>query len=109
MFRFLMIVQTAWVMLMMGAQAQPLTVDPESVVPLPDRFELETPAADIAPAFVRFQGAWIGSWYDDVRTILVMERVKHGAPDDGHLLRLSVERWQPMADELLASLVRQGQ
>ncbi len=80
MFQLLMIVQTIWVMLMTGAQTQPLTVDPESVVPLPDKFEMVTPAADVPPALARFQGAWIGTWYDDVRTILVVERVK----PDGH-------------------------
>ncbi|CAN5324337.1 hypothetical protein BH11PSE4_BH11PSE4_34540 [soil metagenome] len=61
------------------AQAQPLTVDPESVVPLPDRFEIETPTPDVPPDMARFLGAWIGTWHDD-RHILVVERIQ----PDGH-------------------------
>ncbi|MBR1298080.1 dienelactone hydrolase family protein [Bradyrhizobium sp. AUGA SZCCT0042] len=64
---------------MHGAQAQSLTVDPESIVPLPDKFDMETPAPDVPPEIARFQGAWIGTWHDD-RHILVVERVK----PDGH-------------------------
>jgi dienelactone hydrolase len=78
MFRFLTIMQVL-VMLMTSAHAQPLTVDPETIVPLPDRFEMETPAADVPPEIARFHGAWIGTWHDD-RHILVVERVKA----DGH-------------------------
>jgi dienelactone hydrolase len=62
-----------------NAQAQPLTVDPESIVPLPDKFDMETPAPDVPPEIARFQGAWIGTWHDD-RHILVVERVM----PDGH-------------------------
>lgn len=58
----------------LNAQAQPLTIDPESVVPLPGRFEMEAPASDVPPETARFQGAWIGTWHDD-RHILVVERV----------------------------------
>ncbi len=61
-------------MSMHHAEAQPLTVDPESIVPLPDKFEMETPAPDVPPEIARFQGAWIGTWHDD-RHILVVERV----------------------------------
>ncbi|MBR1150031.1 dienelactone hydrolase family protein [Bradyrhizobium sp. JYMT SZCCT0428] len=64
---------------MHGAQAQSLTVDPESIVPLPEKFDMETPAPDVPPEIARFQGAWIGTWHDD-RHILVVERVK----PDGH-------------------------
>jgi len=64
---------------MHDAQAQPLTVDPESIVPLPEKFDMETPAPDGPPEIARFQGAWIGTWHDD-RHILVVERVK----PDGH-------------------------
>jgi dienelactone hydrolase len=74
MFRLLMMMQVL-AMLMISAHAQPLTVDPETIVPLPDRFEMETPAADVPPEIARFQGAWIGTWHDD-RHILVVERVK---------------------------------
>jgi dienelactone hydrolase len=66
-------------MLMHNAQAQQLTVDPESIVPLPDKFDMETPAPDAPPEIARFQGAWIGTWHDD-RHILVVERVTA----DGH-------------------------
>jgi dienelactone hydrolase len=62
-----------------AAGAQPLTVDPESIVPLPGKFDMETPAADVPPEMARFLGAWIGTWHDD-RHILVVERVKR----DGH-------------------------
>jgi dienelactone hydrolase len=62
-----------------NAHAQPLTVDPESIVPLPDKFDMETPAPDVPAEIARFQGAWIGTWHDD-RHILVVERVKA----DGH-------------------------
>jgi hypothetical protein len=33
-----------------NAQAQTLTVDPESMVPLPDKFDMEPPAPDVPPA-----------------------------------------------------------
>ncbi|WP_244552680.1 hypothetical protein [Bradyrhizobium sp. Ghvi] len=66
-------------LMMQSAQAQPLTVDPETIVPLPPRFEMEPPAADVPPEIARFQGAWIGTWQDD-RHILVVERVRA----DGH-------------------------
>jgi dienelactone hydrolase len=68
-----------FLMLMHSPQAQPLTVDPESIVPLPDKFDIETPAPDVPPDIARFQGAWIGTWHDD-RHILVVERVTA----DGH-------------------------
>jgi hypothetical protein len=58
------------------AQAQPVTVDPESIVPLPDKFDIEMPAADVPPKIARFHGAWVGTWADDNRHILVVERVK---------------------------------
>jgi dienelactone hydrolase len=64
---------------MHNAHAQPLTVDPESIVPLPNKFDMETPATDVPPEMARFHGAWIGTWQDD-RHILVVERIK----PDGH-------------------------
>ncbi len=67
------------VLMMQSAQAQPLTVDPETIVPLPPRFDMEPPASDVPPEIARFQGAWIGTWQDD-RHILVVERVRA----DGH-------------------------
>ncbi|MGY0572140.1 hypothetical protein ACTGJ9_014650 [Bradyrhizobium sp. RDM12] len=67
------------VLMMQSAQIQPLTVDPEFVVPLPPRFDTEPPASDVPPEIARFQGAWIGTWQDD-RHILVVERVR----PDGH-------------------------
>jgi dienelactone hydrolase len=64
---------------MHNAQAQSVTVDPESIVPLPDKFDMETPAPDVPPEMARFHGAWVGTWHDD-RHIFVVERVK----PDGH-------------------------
>jgi dienelactone hydrolase len=63
-----------------NAEAQPLTVDPESIVPLPGKFDMETPAPDVPSEIARFQGAWVGTWAEDIRHILVVERVK----PDGH-------------------------
>jgi hypothetical protein len=68
-----------FLMLMHDAPAQPLTVDPETIVPLPGKFDMETPAPNVPPEIARFQGAWIGTWHDD-RHILVVERVT----PDGH-------------------------
>jgi dienelactone hydrolase len=77
--RALAIFSMVFLMLMHSAQAQPLTVDPETIVPLPDKFDMETPTPDVPPEIARFQGAWIGTWHDD-RHILVVERVT----PDGH-------------------------
>src|ERR1700689_1952544 len=63
-----------FLILMRGAKAEPLTVDPETIVPLPDKFDMESPAPDMPPEIARFEGAWIGTWRDD-RHILVVERV----------------------------------
>jgi len=76
---FLTVIAVVFIGWMHNAQAQPLTVDPESIVPLPDKFDMETPAPDVPPEIARFQGAWIGTWHDDRHT-LVVERVK----PDGH-------------------------
>ena len=75
----LMVILAVFMSWMHNAHAQPLTVDPESIVPLPDKFDMETPAPDVPPEIARFQGAWIGTWHDD-RHILVVERVT----PDGH-------------------------
>jgi hypothetical protein len=56
-----------------------LTVDPESIVPLPDKLDLEIPAPDVPPDMACFYGAWIGTWHDD-RHILVVEHIRL----DGH-------------------------
>jgi dienelactone hydrolase len=77
--RLLAILSVMVLMSMPHALAQPLTVDPESIVPLPDSFEMEPPSPDVPPEMARFQGAWIGTWQDD-RHILVVERVR----PDGH-------------------------
>ena len=42
---------------MPNAQSQPLTVDPETVVPLPEKFDMETPGADVPHEMARFYGA----------------------------------------------------
>src|SRR6516164_3073162 len=77
--RLLAVVATLIGILMRSALAQPMTVDPESIVPLPDKFDMEMPGPDVPPEIARFHGAWIGTWHDD-RHILVVERVK----SDGH-------------------------
>jgi dienelactone hydrolase len=79
MHRTLAVLAMVFLILMHKAQAQPLTVDPESIVPLPDKFDMETPAPDVPPEMARFHGAWVGTWHDD-RHIFVVERVKR----DGH-------------------------
>jgi hypothetical protein len=53
-----------------------LTVDPETIGPLPAKLEMETPAAELP----------------------------HGVPADGPLPRLDVDRRRPIAGEFLASL-----
>jgi dienelactone hydrolase len=70
------VILTGWTF---STQAQPLTVDPESIVPLPDKFDMEMPAPDVPPEMARFYGAWAGTWADD-RHILVVERIR----PDGH-------------------------
>jgi dienelactone hydrolase len=75
----LIVISAVFMSWMLNAQAQPLTVDPESIVPLPEKFDMETPAPDVPSEIARFQGAWIGTWHDD-RHILVVERVT----PDGH-------------------------
>src|SRR5262245_35631415 len=78
--RLLLVLSLVLSMAMPSAQAQPaLTVDPESIVPLPDKLDLATPAPAVPLEIARFQGAWIGTWQDD-RHILVVERVG----PDGH-------------------------
>ncbi len=72
--RLLVALSTAFLISVQAAAAQPLTVDPESIVPLPSKFDMEMPAPEVPPEIARFQGAWIGTWHDD-RHILVVERV----------------------------------
>jgi dienelactone hydrolase len=73
--RSLAILSMVFLMVMRDAQAQPLTIDPESIVPLPAKFDMEPPTPDVPPEMARFYGAWIGTWHDD-RHILVVERIK---------------------------------
>ena len=40
-----------------NAQAQPATVDPESIAPLPIKFDMEMPAPDVPPEMARFYSA----------------------------------------------------
>jgi dienelactone hydrolase len=49
--------------------------DPESVVALPPAFEIVAPGPDVPVALARFQGAWVGTWEDEFRNILVVERI----------------------------------
>jgi dienelactone hydrolase len=72
----LMVIAAVFMSGMHSVGAQPLTIDPESIVPLPDKFDIETPPPDVPPEIARFHGAWIGTWGDDIRTILVVERLK---------------------------------
>jgi hypothetical protein len=78
---------TLFLILMHNAHAQQLTVDPESIIPLSDKFDMEIPAPDVPPEITRFLGAWIGTWHDD-RHILVVERVN----PDGHATWFSRNR-----------------
>jgi hypothetical protein len=48
---------------MLNARAQPLTVDPESIFLLPDKFEIEMRAPDVPPEIARFHGARIRTWH----------------------------------------------
>jgi hypothetical protein len=93
---------------MINVRAQPLTVGPESVVPLPDKFNLEKPASDVPPEIARFQ-ALIQTYHEaftraDVTTRFVLF---DGIPGAGHLLRLYPDRWQPVGDEFLRSIKSQ--
>jgi hypothetical protein len=72
----LIVIVAVFMSWMHNAQAQPVTVDPESIVPLPDKFDIGMPPPGVPPEIARFHGAWIGTWGDDIRTILVVERVK---------------------------------
>jgi hypothetical protein len=74
-----------------------------SIVPLPDKFDMETPATGVPPEIARFQGAWIGTWHDD-RHILVVERVQpdgHAnvvfAKSDSALYAMNREWWRDQA------------
>jgi dienelactone hydrolase len=49
--------------------------DPENIVPLPTQLEIEAPAAALPASIARFHGAWIGAWGDEMRHILVVERI----------------------------------
>ena len=73
---FLTIIAVVFMSSIHVAQAQPVTVDPESIVPLPDKFDIELPAPDVPPEIARFHGAWIGTWGDDNRHVLVVERIR---------------------------------
>ena len=90
-------------LMMQSAQAQSLTVDPESIVPLPPRFDMKSPGSDVPPEIARFQGAWIGTWQDD-RHILVVERVKSDgyadvvfAQSDSAFYGINREWWRDQA------------
>lgn len=73
---FLTIIAVVFMSSMHIARAQPITIDPESIVPLPDKFDIEMPAPDVPPEIARFHGAWIGTWGDDNRHALVVERIR---------------------------------
>src|SRR5262245_4736320 len=103
-----------FLMSMLNAHTQPLTVDPESIVPLPDKFDMEAPAPDVPPEIARFQGAWIGTWHDD-RHILVVERVTadgHAsvafAQSDSAFYGMNREWWRDEATIVDGALVMRG-
>lgn len=77
--RLFALLSTLLLLAMHPARAQPLRVDPKSIVPLPNTFDMELPAPDVPREIAGFHGAWIGTWHDD-RHILVVERVRR----DGH-------------------------
>lgn len=102
---------TSWTF---GAQAQPLTVDPESIVPLPRKFDMEAPAPDVPPEIARFHGAWIGTWHDD-RHIFVVERVKSDgqanvvfAQSDSSFFGMNREWWRDVATIADGVLIMKG-
>jgi dienelactone hydrolase len=49
--------------------------DPEGFVSLPAAWEWEPPAAGLPAAHARWHGAWAGSWADELKYMLVVERV----------------------------------
>jgi hypothetical protein len=57
-FMVFLVVLSGWTS---DTQAQSLTVDPESIVPLPDKFDIEISASDVPPEMAHFLGAWIGT------------------------------------------------
>jgi dienelactone hydrolase len=64
----------------MQAQSRSGTDDPETIVPLPDKLDIEMPAANVPAEIARFHGGWVGTWGDEIRHILIVERVQA----DGH-------------------------
>jgi dienelactone hydrolase len=70
------IVRTVMVLGLAGpAWGQAAPSDPESVVALPPSFEITSPGPDVPAELARFQGAWVGTWEDEFRNILVVERI----------------------------------
>jgi dienelactone hydrolase len=59
-------------------QVNPAGLDPESLVPLPTQLEMKPPPADVPSSLARFHGAWVGTWGDDLRHVLVVESVSPG-------------------------------
>ena len=58
-----------------SAQVGTSRPDPESLVPLPKQFEMKPLAANVPASIARFHGAWVGTWGDDLRHVLVVESV----------------------------------
>jgi dienelactone hydrolase len=55
--------------------AQGARPDPESIVPLPAALEIMAPGPDVPASLAAFRGAWVGTWEDEFRNILVVERI----------------------------------
>src|SRR5262249_21541955 len=56
-------------------QVNTARADPESLVPLPKQLEMQPPAANVPSTIADFHGAWVGTWGDDLRHVLVVESV----------------------------------
>jgi len=112
--RLFALLSTLLLLAMHPARAQPLRVDPESIVPLPKTFDMELPAPDVPREIAGFHGAWIGTWHDD-RHILVVERVRRDghadvvfAQSDSAFYDMSREWWRSEATVVNGALTLTG-
>jgi hypothetical protein len=90
-------------MLGRSATAEPLTVDPETIVPLPATFDMQSPGPDVPPEIAGVEGVGIGTWHVN-RHVLVVERVTADgrakvvfAQSDSALYGASREWWRDEA------------
>ena len=59
----------------LSAQTPAERPHPEHLVPLPQKLDIEAPKRDVPAEIARFHGAWVGTWGDEMRHILIVERV----------------------------------